>query len=159
MHIARLLKNELDIGGSLNKATVSNSRSDFSLILSLLSQNILDMAQFEINDNVDLRKQFELPVASPNQIHLAESDEFNEHSETFHEQDIIEFRLRETLKPEPLVFSGTESIAMLSALDNCDIHTVNRHKQLKQDRSGIAKIAFIDQLEQQRTMSKLIGSA
>ena len=178
MQVERVLKNELDIGVSLNKATASSHRSDFSLILSLMSQDVRDMAQFELNDKDNLRSHFELPEAQfelndkdnlrshfelpedvPSEVNLSEGNEFNEHSDVFRNQNHTEFRLHQSLKPEPLVCRGSVSKAIQQALDNCDIHTINRYKQVEPKTNQTQKVAFIDQLQQQRTMAKLIECA
>ena len=159
MQIERVLKNELDIGVSLNKATAANHRGDFSLILSLMSQDVRDMAQFEHTDKINLRSQFELPKTTPTEVSLADKADFNEHSQVFRTQNHTEFRLQQSLKPEPLVCRGSEPAFIQKALNNCDIHTVNRFKNIESKVSQKPKVAFLDQLQQQRTMAKLIECA
>ncbi len=154
-----MLKNELDIGVSLNKATADNYRGDFSLILSLMSQDVRDMAQFELKEKNDLRDRFELPEDAPAEVNLADGIAFNEHSDVFRSQNHTEFLLYQSLRPEPLVCGGSVPAAMRRALDNCDIHTINRYKRIESETPANPKIAFIEQLQQQRTMAKLIESA
>ncbi|MBM7074055.1 queD-like protein [Shewanella sp. 202IG2-18] len=159
MQIERVLKNELDIGLSLNKAAETNRRGDFALILALLSQDVRDMAQFELINGIDLRVHFELHHEARLEENLSTESGSKEHSEVFHTQGHIEFRLRESLNPEPLVFRGEVPSPIQRVLENCDLLTINRYKNIEEVKPKNMKLAFIDQLQQQRTMAKLIQTA
>ncbi len=164
MQLERALINELDTGTSLNLATVSNRRSDFSLLLALMSQDIRDMAQFEINrspndsENIKLRKKFELPAEEVLIADLSTQAVLIDHSATFQSQGALEFRLRQNLQPEAMICRGKYPADLNEALDNCDIHISRKHNGV--DETELIKtVPFITQLEQQRTMSKLITLA
>ena len=164
MQLERALINELDTGTSLNLATVSNRRSDFSLLLALMSQDIRDMAQFKINhssndaESLKLRRKFELPAEEVLIADLSTQVLPIDHSEIFQSQGALEFRLRQNLKPEAMICRGKYPAEFNEALDNCDIHISRKHNGVD-EADLIETVPFITQLEQQRTMSKLIAQA
>ncbi|MCL1077546.1 queD-like protein [Parashewanella spongiae] len=164
MQLERALINELDTGLSLNLATVSNRRSDFSLLLALMSQDIRDMAQFELEhsqadaEKLKLRKKFKLPAEETLIADLSTQTLPVDHSATFQAQGVIEFRLQQNLKPEAIVSRGKYPADFTEAINNCDIHVSRKINGIDGDKK-LKSVPFITQLEQQRTMSKLIAQA
>ncbi|MGB0894322.1 MAG: VC2046/SO_2500 family protein [Parashewanella sp.] len=162
MQVAQALINELDVGTSLNTATVSNRRRDFSLILSLMSQDVRDMAQFQLveqpNENAQLRKKFRLPKEQVLIADLSESPKSVTHAAAFQSQGLTAFRLNNSIQPEALVNRGKLGSQLKQVLENCDVHVARKHLKMEIEQPNTST-PFIDLLEKQRTLSKIIALA
>lgn len=105
---AQLLVDEMQLGERLNNDLQRSDRADFSLLLSMLSQDITDHAEFcpeteNIERQIDLRRRFSLP---PRQENYAKAEDFSRAvmiSDTFAADGMSGVFLAHCLKPEPFV--------------------------------------------------------
>ena len=102
-----MLVDELQLDGRLCAAVASGDRAEFALLLSLLSPDVTDAAQFadpraQAPRNEDLRRRLGL---GPELKHYAQSADFArapELAEALHQGGQSAVRLCECLSPEPL---------------------------------------------------------
>jgi len=152
--------NELQLGTRLNQAISSNSRGEFALLLSLLSADLRDMAQFQTAEFVqaDLRVKFDLGTVQPLLATLDHKTEVIEHSASFRQGGSVAFRLENALRTEAFVIRRDEPLEMEDVMANCDLNTRHRHKSAHRTPM-IKSIDFVEQLQQQQQMSQLIAQA
>ena len=154
------LVNELQLGSRLNSAVESNRRGEFALLLSLLSADARDMAQFQTPEfkQEDLRTKFELGGSQPLIKRLSTDSPVTNNSTAFQNGGVIAFRLNNAMDEEALVIRGNEQLDMEEVLANCDNHTRNRYQNIAIEQS-VKSTHFVDQLVMQRQMSELIAQA
>ncbi|KPN76029.1 MULTISPECIES: VC2046/SO_2500 family protein [Shewanella] len=162
MQIDVPLINEAQIGSRLNAAIEHNRRGEFALLLSLLSADARDMAQFQWQKELDtaekLQRQFELPPKQTLVADLSSDNHIIDNSAVFMQQGARAFQLQQALRPEALVIRGGEPIAMAEALSNCEFTT--RLRQRGQLQSPQVEIMhFADQLAIQRNLIPRLASA
>lgn len=155
MQIDVPLINEAQIGTRLNAAIEHNRRGEFALLLSLLSADARDMAQFQWQKELDtaekLQRQFELPPKQTLVADLSSDNHITDNSAVFMLQGARAFQLLQALRPEALVIRGSEPIAMAEALSNCELTTRLRQRgQLPSPQVEI--MHFADQLAIQRNL-------
>ncbi len=169
MRPGSVLINESQLGSRLNHAIDSERRGEFALLLSLLSVDARDMAQFQLEHGQlegenQLRARFELPKAEMLISDLSIDSAPVEHSEAFRSGGVKAFQLEQALCPEALVIRGRESAQMQRVLTNCDLVTREKHQLAKEQGSAKAsqihhsEIHFVDLLSEQRQMGQLIAA-
>lgn len=158
MQIDVPLVNEAQIGIRLNAAIEHNRRGEFALLLSLLSVDARDMAQFQWQKDLDtaqkLQQQFELPPKQPLLADLSLFEPVVDNSQVFITQGARAFQLQQALQPEALVIRGAEPTAMAEALSNCDLTTQLRQRG-RLTSPQIELMHFADQLAIQRNLIPL----
>ncbi|BDA60799.1 VC2046/SO_2500 family protein [Shewanella xiamenensis] len=162
MQIDVPLINEAQIGSRLNAAIEHNRRGEFALLLSLLSADARDMAQFQWQKELDtaekLQRQFELPPKQTLVADLSSDNHIIDNSAVFMQQGARAFQLQQALRPEALVIRGGEPIAIAEALSNCEFTTRLRQRgQLPSPQVEI--MHFADQLAIQRNLIPRLTSA
>lgn len=162
MQIDVPLINEAQIGTRLNAAIEHNRRGEFALLLSLLSADARDMAQFQWQKELDaaekLQRQFELPPTQTLVADLSSDNHITDNSAVFMQQGARAFQLQQALRPEALVIRGNEPIAMAEALSNCELTTRLRQRgQLPSPQVEI--MHFADQLAIQRNLIPRLARA
>ena len=154
------LVNESQMGSRLNHAVGSNRRGEFGLLLSMLSEDARDMAQFQTSGHLcdDLRSKFDLP-APQKLLGLLDSDQtVTDNSQTHQLNGQTAFRLANALNEEALVIRQNEPLAMQEVLANCALSTRQRYNQVS-PKAKVELMHFADQLLMQRQMSELIAQA
>ena len=162
MQTAFPLVNESQISTRLNHAVEHNRRGEFALLLSLMSVDVRDMAQFQWDAQLDLdsrlRKQFELPKTETLLADLSTDEEIIDNSHVFREQGEAQFRLQQALRPEAVLTRGHEPQGLAEALANCDhISQLRQRQQLTLPHIEIPH--FVDQLAMQRNLAKIMAQA
>ena len=154
------LVNELQLGSRLNCAVESNRRGEFALLLSLLSADARDMAQFQTPEfkDEDLRAKFELGGSQALIKRLSKDSPVTNNSTAFQNGGVTAFRLNNAIDEEALVIRGNEQLEMEDVLANCDIHARNRYQNIANEHN-VKQPHFVDQLVMQRQMSELIAQA
>ena len=127
-----LLVNELQLGQQLNQAVSRGERSDFGLLLAMLSADVRDQAQFHLEtpkeevlfEQAALRERFQLPKEQS----LVADEAGEAHSlalgQVAQEQGLAAARLEQALSPEPLTYElhRREGLAM-EVYDNLEFQT------------------------------------
>ncbi|RLV60605.1 hypothetical protein D5018_05755 [Parashewanella curva] len=143
MQLKPVIVNELDIGGQLNKATTSNHRSEFSLLLALMSQDVQAMAPFSENCAQELVTD------------LSKDENPIDNGSIFHKYGLTEFRLQQELKPEALVTRGSRYFGLQQAIENCDIHVQLKHNPVKQNQKKL-ELNLVESIQKQEQMLDLV---
>ncbi|QDF66954.1 queD-like protein [Shewanella sp. SNU WT4] len=147
--------NELDLGSRLNFAIAAQRRGEFALLLSLLSADIRDMAQFGLKKEqgeAQLRRQFDVSEPQALVVDMTRMTGWD-HSQSFFNDSMAGFRLRHSLLPEPLLFAGHWPGDLLDVLNNCS-HTVKQRSLNQETEStNVREVPHLcDQLHAQRLM-------
>lgn len=101
------LVDELQLGQRLNDAVHQEQRSYFSLLLSMLSADVLDQPEFSLSavENIpviDWRKRWDLPPAAVLDSSRCSADESYFRSMLLHEGGIEAVHLFNAAQPDPL---------------------------------------------------------
>ncbi|MCL1048967.1 hypothetical protein L2755_04890 [Shewanella abyssi] len=154
------LVNELQLGSRLNSAVETNRRGEFALLLSMLSADARDMAQFQTPEfkHVDLRAKFNLGDSQPLLKQLDSDSPVTNNSSSFQNGGNTCFRLANAIHKEALVIRRQEALEMEDVLANCEINTRLRHQNVTTEQP-VKLHHFVDQLVMQRQMSELIAQA
>ena len=144
-----LLVHELQLGESLGRCVHSERRADFALMLAMLVDDAREFSQFklplsqpkiETSDDVQLRRQFELPSKPELALRdLKEIDRFNECIK-IKEGFLTDLRLSSALTPKPLGFRDDKSFIPTQVTNNTSLFCQSRHKQLEKQQEN--RLAF-----------------
>ena len=115
MEIDSLLINETQLGSQLNHCVHEKRRSDFSLMLAMLSQDVRDFSEFQREelDSLDkgadkeqsqLRSFFDLPEAQPMSLNSLEDITGFNQGFVLLDEGFDDIRLEQCLKPNALAF-------------------------------------------------------
>lgn len=127
-----MLINEIQLGTGLNQAVESGRRADFSLMLALLSSELMentpqDNVPEQIQTEQQLRAYFELPSPQP----LTTSEHCYQRSadqaKAFHESGIASTRLLHGLQPTALTFPAENTKGLPEDL----FHNLSVHERRK----------------------------
>lgn len=159
MHIDVALINESQLGNRLNQAIEHNRRGEFGLLLSMLSNDARDMAQFQLDKQLDsddkLRAKFELSQEQALVGNLATQDIVQDNSQAFSEGGCSHFNLIQALTPEALVIRGQNSADMAQTLANCD--NVTRLREIEALPEPKVELShFSDLLSEQRQFALVV---
>ena len=138
MQLDDILVNELQVGNTLSLAVRENRRSDFGLILSMMSHNVLDNAEFmlpvsatnRIGDTDDeLRSTLQVPVGrsldfNAQDVHLAD-----ESSRVFNTEGLVAVKLAQALRPEGLAEHDDPKYIPQEIIENCELSVRARHSK------------------------------
>ncbi|WP_169306987.1 VC2046/SO_2500 family protein [Ferrimonas sediminicola] len=124
MQAEAILVNEWQLGDSLSQAIQTDRRSDFGLMLAMLSQDVRLHAEFQLPkvsqpESEDLRRRFSLPEPEQTKAHYCDAQRSCRIANAFHQSGLAQSRLQQCLDPDALVYEGEHSAAMQLALDNC----------------------------------------
>ncbi len=104
----QMLVDEMQLGERLNEDVHSSDRADFALMLAMLSQDVIDHAEFDPpteheNSEADLRSKFGLPPAVKSYADQSDFKRASEISDIFSSQGMNSVFLAHCLRTEPLV--------------------------------------------------------
>jgi hypothetical protein len=161
MQIESTLVNELQIGSRLNVAIENNRRGEFGLLLAMLSVDARDMAQFQLDNDVEstqkLRQQFSVPQPQLLVDDISIHPDTIDNAMLFQQQGARQFQLQQALTPEALVIRGAQSDAMVEVLSNCDYLTKHKAINAYQQHTPLEDMHFLDQLSTQRKISNTLS--
>ncbi|MGP1721273.1 VC2046/SO_2500 family protein [Shewanella frigidimarina] len=162
MQIESTLVNELQIGSRLNVAIENNRRGEFGLLLAMLSIDARDMAQFQLDNDLDITQKLRQRFSVPQPQLLV--DDISVHPDTidnamiFQQQGARQFQLQQALTPEALVIRGSQSDTMVEVLSNCDYLTKNKAINAYQQHTPLEDMHFLEQLSTQRKISRILSN-
>jgi hypothetical protein len=101
------LVDELQLGQTLNQAISQGRRSEFSLLLAMLSPDVEDQpwvadAIPADTTSIDWRRRFELPKVKPLEAHVQSADRAMAMAAQLTQGGLAAVHLQECLEPEPL---------------------------------------------------------
>lgn len=140
---SNLLVDELQLGEQLNHCVHNERRSDFALMLSMLTDDVRAHSQFKLplSSNVklatteqQLRKSLELP--EPLRLSLSSLDDIDEFSLAhFVENKQLEsVHLSQALKPAPLSFRDDKLHVDTNVMANTTLYCQQQHKSRQSDQ-------------------------
>ena len=138
---SNLLVEELQLGEQLNHCVHSDRRSDFALMLSMLSDDVLAHSQFklpqtektiELITDESLRKAFDLPKKS--RLSLEDLEDINEFSQAhlIKSQHLSTLHLTQALSPKPLAFRDDKLHIDSTVLANTRLYCQQQYQLKKQ---------------------------
>ncbi|MGI2108922.1 VC2046/SO_2500 family protein [Shewanella frigidimarina] len=161
MQIESTLVNELQIGSRLNVAIENNRRGEFGLLLAMLSIDARDMAQFQLDNDLEstqkLRQRFSVPQPQLLVDDISVHPDTIDNAMIFQQQGARQFQLQQALTPEALVIRGSQSDSMVEVLSNCDYLTKNKAINAYQQHTPLEDMHFLEQLSTQRKMSNTLS--
>lgn len=136
-----LLIHELQLGEQLSKCVHSKRRSDFSLMLAMLTQDVREHSQFfvpktentqpEIDDTA-LRKSFNLPDKPA--LAISTNDEipsFNQ-AELLNDNRLEQLHLLNALRPNPLGFRDDKHHIQTDVMANTSLYCQTKYNNQQQ---------------------------
>ena len=133
-----ILIHELQLGEQLNESVHSERRSDFSLMLAMLTNDVRAHSQFKlprsetpekITSTELLRKELQLPDEAPLALaEMVELSSFNQ-AELIEKQQLDHLRLANTLQPKPLAFRDDAKHIEQQVLANTSLYCQQKHEQ------------------------------
>jgi hypothetical protein len=132
-----ILIHELQLGEQLNECVHNERRSDFSLMLAMLTEDVRAHSQFKLplsqtaektTSTEQLRKEFQLPNEAPLALeNMAKLAEFNQ-AELLEQQELTHLRLANTLQPKPLAFRDNAKYIDQQVLANTSLYCQQNHE-------------------------------
>ena len=132
-----ILISELQLGEQLSQCIHSERRSDFSLMLAMLTDDVRDHSQFTLpvveqtdapNNEQYLREQLKLPNKVELAIkNLSELNCFNQAQQVVDGQ-LSSIHLENSLMPKPLAFYNDKNHIPTDVLSNTSVHCQSRYK-------------------------------
>jgi len=132
-----LLVEELQLGEKLNQCIHSNRRSDFALMLSMLTEDVRAHSQFAVpktevsetkSTEAGLRKALELPDKAA--LAVNSSEDLNEFSQAdlIHEGQLASLHFDNYAKPKPLAFRDDSKHIATEIMSNTSLYCQKQHK-------------------------------
>ena len=137
-----ILINELQLGEQLNQCVHKKERSQFSLLLAMLTDDVQAHAQFSLpksevatsqTDEDNSRKQFKLPQAQL--LSLKEIEQVGSYSQADLVQgnNLSELRLLNAINPTPLAFRDDKKFIAKNILENTSLYCQKKYKSKNLD--------------------------
>ena len=141
-----ILINELQLGEQLNECVHQGKRSDFSLLLAMLPDDVRVSAQFSlpktvndlaINDEESLRTLYNLPKAQS--LALENLDEINSYNqaELVNDNKLIDLHLLNAINPRPLAFRDNKKYISQDVLGNTSLYCQKKYQETSKGHSVI----------------------
>lgn len=140
-----ILVHELQLGEQLNESVHHARRSDFSLMLAMLTDDVQAHSQFKLpltetsektTSNEQLRKYFQLPNEAPIALkNLEDIVEFNQVT-LIEQQQFEQLRLVNALKPKPIAFRDDVSFINQEVMTNTSLYCQQKHQQKSVNQSA-----------------------
>jgi hypothetical protein len=148
---SQLLVEELQLGEQLNQCVHTDRRADFSLMLSMLTDDVLAHSQFslpeteaQLKETTDqtLRRYFELAEQAPLALENVDDIAKFEQAHLIEQEHFASLQLENSLNPKPLAFRNNAKHVASSVLSNTSLYCQQRYKQSKEQKSEDNRLAF-----------------
>lgn len=133
-----LLSHELQLGEQLNQCVHSQRRSDFSLMLAMLADDVREQSQFKLpqtelpevdNSNEALRKRFHLPKQAPLGLSSTEQIEAFSQADKVAGNKLADIKLSAALNALPIAFRDNKNHIPTPVVTNTSLHCQRQFKQ------------------------------
>ena len=150
-----LLIHELQLGEQLNACVHSKRRSDFSLLLAMLTDNVKEHSQFFVPETVkkivsstdeSLRKEFKLPNKVELGVKAGDSLAHFNQANLIKNNNLTDIHLLNALQPKPLAFRDDNSHIEFDVLSNTSLYC---QKKMQQSRAASTSAAQDNILNEQ----------
>lgn len=132
-----ILVHELQLGEQLNESVHQERRSDFSLLLAMLTDDVRAHSQFTLpltqdiektTSSEQLRQYFQLPSQAPLALdHIDNISAFNQAS-LIENQQLTDLKLLNTLTPKPIAFRDDAAHISEQVMSNTSLYCQQKHK-------------------------------
>ena len=131
-----ILINEIQLGNQLGQAVHRNQRGDFALMLSMMSQNVLDQAAFALPsdspgaDDMDEERLRQVLGLAAKPVFAAGEESAMDAillGVDLHTEGLTEVKLKGYLNPEPLALVDDVMHIESQVLGNCEQTVMQRH--------------------------------
>lgn len=157
MQIEQGLIRESQLDVALNKCVHQGRRGDFAMMLSMLSQDVLDFAEFHLpkssaeeKNNTEAALKRELQIGPQKPLAPSEFDMLIGQENAFVVQHfgMAAVHLKECLDPEPLAVRDDKKHIPLVVVDNCELSVRRKIKPIPHvsNERSIDAASFYDQL-------------
>ncbi len=157
MQLDGILLNETQLDASLSRCVAEQRRSDFAMLLAMLSHDALDFAEFHLPKSAAIQPESNEARlraslgAGPVQPLAPENFEITigqDNAAKLMSQGMAEIRLAQCLNPEPLAIRDDKKHIPLQVIDNCELAVRRRHlnKEMTLGEMQMDAAAFYDQL-------------
>ena len=139
---AKPLLHELQLGEQLNGCVHQSRRSDFSLMLAMLCDDVREQSQFilpkteaidgtstnvAVVNNNTLRKHFDLAEQAPLALkNIEQISEYNQ-GDLVANNDLASLHLMNALSPKPIAFRDNDKHIPSDIISNTSIHCQKKH--------------------------------
>ena len=144
----KILINESQLSGQLNESIHSERRSDFSLMLAMLTDDVRLHSQFylpvtenepNIISDEQLRKTYHLPKKPLLAHNINNTLSCFNQAELIANQQLTDIYLQNSLTPNPLAFRDDVNHIPKNVLDNCSLYCQKKHDEQKHQPKDKAK--------------------
>ena len=146
-----ILVHELQLGEQLNESVHSARRSDFSLMLAMLTDDVRAHSQFTVprsqatektTSAEQLRKHFQLPDEAPLALKsIDDISRFNQ-AQLIEKQQFDCLRLANTLQPKALAFRDDAKYISQQVMTNTSLYCQQKHQQKAPQQATAARTEF-----------------
>lgn len=137
-----ILINELQLGEQLNQCVHKKERSQFSLLLAMLTDDVQAHAQFSLpkselaisqSEEENLRDRFKLPQAQLLSLkEIGQVGSYNQ-ADLVQSNNLSELRLLNAIKPTPLAFRDDKTFIAKYVLENTSLYCQKKYKSKSLD--------------------------
>lgn len=151
-----LIINEIQLGTQLNECVHSHRRSDFSLMLAMLTDDAREFSEFllpegkeeNLTPEYELRRHFDLPKQSPLALdELSDLTNFNQ-AALANNDNMASIHLANVLQPKAMAFRDNAKYIAANIVNNTNLHCQQRYQRsLEQSdnnnqNTAIPKLSF-----------------
>lgn len=172
------LLHELQLGERLNQCVHESRRSDFSLMLAMLCDDVREQSQFilpksqpidgtsfdksQVN-NQTLRKYFDLPETAPLSLKTMEQiNDFNQ-AQLIADNNLSTLSLANVISPKPLAFRNDFKHIPSDVLTNTSLICQKKHakpeKEAINTRLNMHVVGWLKSIQTSVVKSKLVNAA
>ena len=132
-----ILVHELQLGEQLNESVHQARRSDFALLLAMLTDDVRAHSQFKLplsqtpektTTSEQLRKYFQLPNEAPLALENVEEISRYNQASLIESQQFDQLRLTNTLNPKPLAFRDDAKHISQQVLSNTSLYCQQKYQ-------------------------------
>ncbi|MFI3245493.1 MAG: VC2046/SO_2500 family protein [Ferrimonas sp.] len=155
---------EMNLGQRLNQAVNQQRRSDFSLMLAMMVQDVRYQGQFQLLRQEDgqplpLRRQFQLPDEAPLEEQFNRDQRNIENAKAFQIGGLVQARLQDCLAPSPLSVRGRYCAGLQQAIENSEPWVTRPDPHKPQFKPLPPGVDLADLISEQRLQSETLSVA
>ena len=147
-----ILINELQLGDKLNQCIHHKERSQFSLLLAMLTDDVRAHSQFTLpitedvsfaSDEENLRKLFKLPLEQALALDGVDNIQAFNQADLIQGNTLSDLYLTNALKPVPLAFRNDIKFISRDVLDNTSLYCQKKHENKDEgDKKVNSRLSF-----------------
>jgi len=146
-----ILVHELQLGEQLNECVHNKRRSDFSLMLAMLADDVRSHSQFLVPKTVraesvtsddSLRKEFNLPPIEPLALTQLENISYFNQANLIVEKRLADLHLRNAMTQTPLAFRDDTLHIAHDVIANTSLYCQQQYKEDKSSPKEQQRLAF-----------------